>query len=82
VNNKERGARRICAWCNFSVDCEECSHRDWPSGNYLISSQFNWKKCKEWTMYLDVVYRTTFQKIKDVCHKLGNYIKGLQLWLI
>jgi len=70
MKDKEIEARKLCAYCNFSKDCEECSHIDWPNGNWLISSQFDWKKCNEWRYYLKQFKYTRLQIVKNIFESL------------
>jgi len=73
MNRREAEARKYCAFCNFSWDCEDCSYRDWPSGNRLISSQFNWKKCQEWRLYLGEIKKSRLRAIKDIFESLFKH---------
>jgi len=52
VNEKEKEAREICAFCNFTKSCEECTHREWPTGKWYKKAQFDYSKCEAWREYL------------------------------
>lgn len=63
MNEKEKRARDVCAYCNFVPDCEACTHREWPSGRWYKVPRFNWKKCKHWRAYLISPIVSLFRKI-------------------
>jgi len=75
MDDKELEARKLCAWCNFSKDCEECSHRDWPSGRWLLSQQFQIENCKEWKYYISEQRTPLLIRIKRVLYNIWFWLK-------
>jgi len=64
MTKEEKVAREVCAWCNFVAKCEDCPHREWPSGKWHKKPRWNHKKCNEWRYYLKSRRRKLIEKIR------------------
>jgi hypothetical protein len=64
MKDKEWKAKKRCAWSNFSVDCEECSHRKWPEGDWVEEQTFNPNNCEGWIDYLSRLNRFVYKSRK------------------
>jgi len=52
VKQIEIEAKETCAFCNWSRNCEDCSHRIWPQGKWCKKERFDWRTCNDWQYYL------------------------------
>ena len=51
MNDEEKEARELCAFCNFVIDCKDCPRREWPSGKWHKKPRWDHIKCKDWITY-------------------------------
>jgi len=54
MNKAEKVARDLCAFCNFNAKCEDCPHREWPSGKWHKEPRWDYRECKQWVLMLMV----------------------------
>jgi len=66
MNKEEKEARKVCAWCNFNNECEDCPHREWPNGEWHKRPRWNYLECEEWKYYLRKPYEKFIRKIRKI----------------
>ena len=78
MNKDEAWARSICSFCNWSTNCMNCAHREWPSGKYYKEPRFDWEKCREWIYYRKSPIQTNYEKLKELIqnllYKIGDFL--------
>ena len=70
---EEIEARKICAWTNFSKDCNQCAHTLFPMLEWITEPHFNIEECNEWKEYLAHPVDKLYRRIRCL-FGLHNYI--------
>jgi len=66
MDKEELRARSICADTNWVKECEDCPHREWPSGKWHKKPRWNYLECEEWKYYLRKPYEKFIRKIRRI----------------
>jgi hypothetical protein len=75
TDKEEKKARSICAYSNFCLNCEECSHREFPSMEYSGLPKFDYLECKMWTEYVDTKLDNVYS-----FYRMLRCLVGLHNW--
>lgn len=64
MNKEEIQARKVCAFCNWVKECEDCPHREWSSGKWHKKPRWDYLECQEWRYYLKKWHEKLIRRIR------------------